>query len=197
MAQKAPGKASRNGLTLIQLFKMFPDDAMAEAWFVSRRWPKGIRCPHCGSDDIQVDAKHKTAPYRCRPCRNAGVPGKGKFSVKTGTVMHSSKIGCQKWAIAIYLFNTSLKGVSSMKLHRDLGISQKAAWHMAHRLRVAWYKPDFGFCGPVAFEAKEDPWPADAVWPTPDEMSQLLSDLNQTRRRIKELEDRRKELGID
>ena len=149
MAQKAPGKAHRHGLSLIELFEMFRDDATAEAWFIKRRWPNGIRCPRCGSDNIQTEAKHKTASYRCRPCRSQAVTGKGKFSTKTGTVMQASNIGYRKWAIAIYLFNTNLKGVSSMKLHRDLGISQKAAWHMAHRLREAWYKPKLPFEGPV------------------------------------------------
>ena len=60
-------------------------------------------------------------PYRCRGCDK-------HFSVKTGTVMESSKLGYQTWAIATYLLTTSLKGVSSMKLHRDLGITQKSAW---------------------------------------------------------------------
>ena len=58
--------------------------------------------------------------------------------MKVGTVMQDSKLGYQEWAIAVYLFNTSLKGVSSMKLHRDLGISQKSAWHLAHRIRQCW-----------------------------------------------------------
>ena len=149
MAHKAPGKTSRTGVTLMELFRMFPDDATAEAWFKARRWPKGVRCPRCQSDNIQTDAKHKTMPYRCRACRSEKTSGGGKFSTKTGTVMQASNIGYQKWAIAIYLFNTNLKGVSSMKLHRDLGISQKAAWHMAHRLREAWYKPVLPFSGPV------------------------------------------------
>ena len=149
MAHKAPGKAFRSGLSLIELFKMFPDDETAEKWFISRRWPNGIHCPHCGSANIQTEAKHKTASYRCRPCRLQKVPGQGKFSTKTGTVMQASNIPYQKWAIAIYLFNTSLKGVSSMKLHRDLRISQKSAWHMAHRLREAWFKPYVALKGPV------------------------------------------------
>ena len=72
-------------------------------------------------------------PYRCRNKECAS-----RFSVKTGTVMEGSNLGFQTWAIAIYLVLTSLKGVSSMKLHRDLGITQKSAWHLAHRIRQAW-----------------------------------------------------------
>ena len=70
-------------------------------------------------------------PFRCRDCRK-------HFSVKTDTLIHSSKIPLSKWAIAFYLFSTNLKGVSSMKLHRDLGISQPAAWYMGHRIRGMW-----------------------------------------------------------
>ena len=63
--------------------------------------------------------------------------------------MQSSKIGYQSWAIAIYLFTTGIKGVSSMKLHRDLGITQKTAWFMAHRIRQALEKDRRNFIGPV------------------------------------------------
>ena len=63
--------------------------------------------------------------------------------------MQSSKLGCRTWAIAIYLLNTGIKGRSSMKLHRDLGISQKAAWHLAHRIRETWDDQQAAFAGPV------------------------------------------------
>ena len=131
MAQRAPSKAERQGLTLVELMQMFPDDAEAERWFVETRWPDGPACPNCESTNVQSGAAHKTMPYRCRTCRK-------RFSVKTGTAMEASNLGYQTWAIAIYLLTTSLKGVSSMKLRRDLGISQKSAWHLAHRLRQAW-----------------------------------------------------------
>ena len=71
--------------------------------------------------------------HRCRDCEDRKM-----FSLKTGSVMEGSKLGYQKWTIAIYLLTTNLKGVSSMKLHRDLAITQKSAWHQAHRLRAAW-----------------------------------------------------------
>ena len=144
MAKKAPGKAFRKGISLIELFDMFPDDATAEAWFVESRWPHGPVCPHCGSINVLSGAKHATMPYRCREkwCRK-------RFSAKTGTVMEASNIGYRKWAIAIYLALTSLKSISSMKLHRDLKISQKSAWHMAHRLRRAFAERSGSFAGPV------------------------------------------------
>ena len=128
MATKAPGQHKRQGLTLRQVARKFATEAKAETWFVSQRWPDGIRCPSCDSDNVNTNAKHPTMNYRCRTCRRF-------FSVKTGTPMASSKISLSDWAIALYLYSTNLKGVSSMRLHRELGITQKAAWHMAHRIR--------------------------------------------------------------
>ena len=141
MSQKAPGKHYRNGLALVDLFKMFPDDETAEAWFVKARWPDGIVCPKCGSERVQTGAAHKTMPYRCRDCRK-------RFSGRTKTVLEASNIGFQAWMIAMYLLATNLKGVSSMKLHRDLKVTQKTAWYLAHRLREAWESIG-SFAGPV------------------------------------------------
>lgn len=144
MAQKAPGKSHRKGMTLQELFRMFPDDATAEKWFAEKRWPDGPHCPYCGSTNVQDGAKHKTMPYRCREKACAK-----RFSVRTKTPMESSKLGFQTWAIALYQVTTNLKGVSSMKLHRDLGITQRSAWFLAHRLREAWKDNGPQFSGPV------------------------------------------------
>ena len=130
MSQPAPGKHFRQGMSLVDLLRMFPDNEAAEKWFIDTRWPNGIACHYCGSTDVQVGCKHKTMPFRCREKGCAK-----RFSVRTGTVMQSSKLGFQVWAIAIYLMSTNLKGISSMKLHRELDITQKSAWHLAHRLR--------------------------------------------------------------
>ena len=121
---------------------MIPDDATAEAWFAKARWPNWIACPHCGSVNVQSGAKHKTMPYRCRDCRK-------RFSAKVGTALEGSNLGFQSWVIGIYLLATGLKGISSMKLRRDLNISQKSAWHLAHRLRKAWGEDGSLFAGPV------------------------------------------------
>ena len=142
MAQKAPGKANRKGITLAQLLKTYPDNAAAEKAFVARRWPNGIACPRCGDMDIQEHTAHPEMPYRCRGCKKF-------FSVKTGTVMQGSKIGYQGWLIAMYSLITNLKGTSSMKLHREIGITQKSAWHLAHRIREAWADKQTPFAGPV------------------------------------------------
>ena len=138
---KGPGKYFRKGISLAGLFQMFPDDEAAEEWFVSTRWPDGVRCAYCDSDDVQ-GSTHPQMPYHCRACRR-------QFSIKTNTVMHKSKLGYQKWVIAIYQVCTNLKGVSSMKLSRDLGVTQKTAWHLAHRIREAWEDMAELFGGPV------------------------------------------------
>ena len=141
---KAPGKAHRTAISLVEIIYMFPDDETAEAWFAKNRWPNGVHCPACGSDNVQVGTASKTQPYRCRErdCRR-------RFSTKTGTVMQSSNLGYQTWAVAIYLCLTDLKGVSSMKLHRDLSITQKSAWHLAHRLREGFKADGEPFVGPA------------------------------------------------
>ena len=132
MTGKAPGKFFRKGLSLIELFQMFPDDTTAERWFETQRWGSegATSCPRCDSDRVNPTEDGKPMAYWCGGCRR-------HFSVRIGTVMQRSKISYQKWAIGIYLWATSLKGVSSMKLHRDLGLTQKAAYFMAQRLREA------------------------------------------------------------
>ena len=151
MAKKRPGKAYRDGISLTKLIRMFPDDDAARKWFESRIWPGGPYCSRCGSLNVQCGIKHKTMTHRCRDCE-----GKPRFSLKTGNIMEGSKLGYQTWAIAIYLVMTHLKGVSSMKLHRDLEITQKSAWHLAHRLRKAFEAGQPLFAGPV--EADESYW---------------------------------------
>ena len=142
---KAPGNYFRQGLTVGQFFSRFPNDKAAEDWIAKKRWPEEICCPRCGSVNVQTGAKHKTMPYRCREKEC------GKwFSVKTGTPMASSKLGYRSWLYATYVVSTHLKGVSSMKLHRDLGITQKSAWHLIHRIRETWNdNPVARFLGPV------------------------------------------------
>ena len=144
MAHKAPGKSHRERMSLPKLFKMFPDDEAARKWIESVVWPNGPHCPHCGSFNVQCNITHKTMTHRCRDC-----PDKPRFSVKMGTVTQGSNLGYQTWAIAAYMVTTNLKGVSSMKLHRDLEITQKSAWHLMHRLRKSYERGLPLFSGPV------------------------------------------------
>ena len=145
MAHKAPGKSHRQGITIFELNDMFPDEASAVKWFEEMRWPteEDRHCPHCGGRRIHVTKNAKPMPYRCKDCR-------GYFSVRTGTTMESSRLPLRKWAFAVYFYVTNLKGVSSMRLHRELGVTQKTAWFMLHRLREAWSESGLEkFAGPV------------------------------------------------
>ena len=142
MAKKAPGKHYRKGISLVEAVEMFADEQIAEAWFIEQRWPNGVSCPGCGSLNVQARRTRKPQPFRCADCRK-------DFSVKTDTVMHGSKLPLKAWGLAMYLLTTGIKGVSSMKLHRDLGVTQKTAWFLAHRIRKAWETDNPTFTGPV------------------------------------------------
>ncbi|MDE0281061.1 MAG: IS1595 family transposase [Gammaproteobacteria bacterium] len=147
MANMAPGKFYREGIDLLELMQMFPDEGAAVRWFEAVRWANGRCCGKCGSSNT-VESNHPKMPYWCTDCRSY-------FSVRTGTPIARSRIPLQKWAIAIYLCLTSLKSVSSMKLHRDLGISQPSAWFMLHRIREAWASvPGDGGNGEMESEPK-------------------------------------------
>ena len=139
-----PGKSYRTGITLMDAVRMFDTEEKAEAWFVAQRWPDGVVCPFEGCESTRVSEvkNRRPQPWRCKDCLKF-------FSIKTGTMMHSSNVPLSKWAIAFYLHATSLKSVSSMKLRRDLGIGQKAAWYMGHRIRGMWGTEEDKFAGAV------------------------------------------------
>lgn len=132
---KAPGRADRIGMSLADFFRLFPDDLSAEALIEAIRWPDGPVCPHCDGTRITRVANRKPMPLRCRDCRKF-------FSVKYGTIMQCSNLGLQTWLLALYLLTTGLKGTSSLKLRRDLGVTQKTAWFLAHRIREAMAQGD-------------------------------------------------------
>ena len=122
---------------------MFPDEGAAREWFEGIFWGQGRYCGHCGSNRTRPVKSGKPMPYWCSDCRSY-------FSVKTGTPMECSRLPLRKWVVAMYLMTTNLKGVSSMKLHRDLGVSQKTAWFMIHRIRKSWEEDGpISFSGPV------------------------------------------------
>ena len=140
----APGKSHRKGITLMELADRFPTEEAAVRWFEGIVWPDGERCcGHCGSVDTHRVKSGKPMPYRCRDCRRY-------FSVRTGTALAHSRLPFRKWAFAVYLVCTNLKSISSMKLHRDIGVTQKTAWFMLHRIRETWALETGGaFEGPV------------------------------------------------
>ena len=122
----------------MDMMQVFSTDEKARECFESIIWPSGRICPRCGSKNTR-EATHKTMSYWCTDCRKY-------FSVHTGTAIARSNVPLQKWAIAIYLCMTSLK------LQRDIKVSQLTAWFMLHRIREAWaYEgtDDDDFDGPV------------------------------------------------
>jgi transposase-like protein len=121
---------------LSKLAKYFSDEDAARQLLESWRWPNGVACPHCGGSDPykltprKPGAKTRPGLYKCRACRK-------QFTVTVGTVFEDSRIPLSKWLLGIHLMASSKKGISAHQLHRNLGISYKAAWFMAHRLRYA------------------------------------------------------------
>ena len=130
--RNAPGRADRRGLSIIEFFQLFPDNRAAERWFEARRWPNGRCCPDCGSCNVVETKNRKPQPYRCRDCRR-------HFNVRTGTVMQGSRVGYQKWLLAMYMMVTGIKGTAAMKVHRELKVSYKTAWYLMQRIREGFF----------------------------------------------------------
>ena len=129
-------------LSVLELMELFGTDKAAEDWFIQTRWPDGVRCARCSGTRAEESKSHPTQRFYCRDCKKV-------YSVKPNSVMEASNIGYQKWAIAIYLFVTRPKGISSLQLHKDLGVTQKTAWFMEHRIREALDTDTGLFEGPV------------------------------------------------
>ena len=133
MTCKTLEKSQRKGLSIFEITEMFADEDNARKWIEKIIWQGDEPvCPKCKeTNTYAVKPNPNLLPYRCKDC-------KYYFSVRTGTILEDSPLPFRKWAMAIYLFTTSLKGVSSMKLHRDIGVTQKTAWFMLQRLRIAF-----------------------------------------------------------
>ena len=117
--------------TLLDAIKFFADYENCRKFMVSIRWQDGIvRCPSCGSADVKYMEKSKL--YNCKVKHP-----KQKFSLKVGTIFEDSPIGLDKWLPASWLLSNCKNGISSYELARALGVTQKSAWHMLHRLREA------------------------------------------------------------
>ena len=112
-----------------QFLSKFDTEAKAVVFFESIRWKDGRTCPHCEHQDIY---SHKTRQffYHCRGCRK-------QFTCKVHTIMHASPLPVKMWLYAMYKVSVARKGVSSLQLSKQLGITQKSAWHMVHRIKEA------------------------------------------------------------
>jgi transposase-like protein len=136
--------------TLQQAIQHFADPENCRKFMVFIRWPDGTpRCPYCGASKLTWLAKANV--YRCY-----GDHKKQKFSLKVGTVFEDSPIGLEKWLPALWLLCNSKNGISSYELHRALGVTQKTAWFMLHRIRLAMQTRTFfklgGEGGPVEID---------------------------------------------
>ena len=119
-----------DGITIsaYQFFKEFPNERTALRYIESLRWTDGVTCPLCESN--RTSRLKETQYHQCKDCRQ-------KFTVRTGTVFERSHIPLDKWLYAMYILQTARKGVSSLQLSKELGITQKSTWFMLHRLRAA------------------------------------------------------------
>jgi transposase-like protein len=116
--------------TMLEAVRQFSDPQVAHDFFVQRRWPNGVACPRmgCGSADVTYLAKYRR--WNCKDCKR-------QFTAKVGTIFEDSAIGLEKWLPAFWLIASNRNGISSHELARGLGVTQKTAWFMLHRIREA------------------------------------------------------------
>ena len=126
---------SRSTISTFQLFQAFPDEEAARLYLELRLWPDGVKCPECKSGE-RITTRKRAGYYRCNACCDFD------FTVRTGTVLERSKVPLHKWLYAIYLLVTARKGISSLQLAKEIGITQKSAWFVLHRLREACSTPE-------------------------------------------------------
>lgn len=119
---------SKSTISTFELFQRFPDQESARLYFEAARWPDGAVCPACG--EVKRIGTRKGGFYRCNACLS-------DFTIRTGTIFERSKVPLHKWIYAMYLLVTSRKGISSLQLHSQIGVTQKTAWFMLQRLREA------------------------------------------------------------
>ena len=118
-------------ISTFDFLSRFPDSESARVYIEERRWGDHVVCPICGCDGrITTRRGARLGYYRCRDCSK-------EFTVRTGTVFERSPIPLNKWLFAMYLIVTARKGISSVQLGKEIGVTQKTAWFMLHRIREA------------------------------------------------------------
>jgi transposase-like protein len=123
--------------TLQEAIIYFADFENCKKFMIELRWPDGtVRCPQCGSEKVTFLAKARV--WKCY-----GKHSQAKFSLKTGTIFEDSPLPLDKWIAAVWLIVDCKNGISSYEVGRDLGVSQKSAWHMMHRIRFALHSGSF------------------------------------------------------
>ena len=136
-------KPNKTQPSIFEIMSRFGSEESCIKHFERIRWPDGVHCPRCDGDSISVfDTKGKTGKdrhiYECMPCNY-------QFTVTVGTVFHNSHLPLTKWFLAIYMICSAKKGVAAKLLQRELQVTYKTAWYMAHRIRLAMHE-DQGFC---------------------------------------------------
>ena len=131
--------------TLLAAVRYFEDEAVCRDFLAGLRWPLAVSCVFCGSEKVGHIATRSL--WRCKDCRK-------QFSVKKGTIFEDSPISLSKWLPAIWLYSAGKKGRSSHQLARDLGVTQKTAWFMSHRIRLAMETESFD--APLSGEVEVD-----------------------------------------
>ena len=116
--------------TLLEAVRMFKDPATAEDYFARIRWRAVVACPRTDCGSVSVAHLPKYRRWYCNDCKR-------QFSVKTGTIFEESPIGFDKWLPALWMLSADRNGISSCELARALGVTQKTAWFMLHRIRLA------------------------------------------------------------
>lgn len=116
-------------ISVYGFLKQFPTEDVCEKYIISARFPRGIFCPHCGNYKIYRLEKQKR--FKCGKCRE-------QFTVRTGSILAESKVPLQKWLMAMWILTSHRKGISSIQLSKVLGVTQKTAWFLAHRIRQAF-----------------------------------------------------------
>src|SRR5689334_17917175 len=122
--------------TLQQAILHFADIDRCIDYLASRRWPDGVVCPTCGRDDVRYLENQRK--WQCK-----SVHPRRQFSVKVGTIFEDSPLGLDKWLLAVWMITNCKNGVSSYEIHREIGVTQKTAWFMMHRIRLAMQTGSF------------------------------------------------------
>ena len=117
-------------ISIIQLLDKFSNEDIAVKWLEKMRWGDKPVCPHCGGTEHITRSKTQKYQYWHKDCRK-------RFTAKTNTIMHASPIEVRKWLVAMYYVMTDRKGISSLELSKQLGITQKSSWYMLQRIREA------------------------------------------------------------
>ena len=116
--------------TLAEAIVYFANPDKSLEYLAAKRWPKGVTCPYCNAAEPMFLKTRRIWKCRATKCRK-------QFSVKVGTILNESAIGIDKWLTAMWLVSNCRNGVSSYEIARDLGVTQKTAWFMLHRIREA------------------------------------------------------------